>query len=217
MSSYQYDRLSGQYRDLSTGRYVGRPTIQAEVSKEAASLRQLLRDKAQAMLSGNTDVFDFQLSAAQAIKESSLRMAIFAKGGKDNMDGDDYLRVGRSLKAQYKLLHRFGKSIAAGELTEKQIIQRAGQYANSSTSAYYEAERVGRAQSGFNVAKRELDSQAQHCASCLQYSTDGKWLPIDQVVPSGVDCECGGHCKCRVNYKVISYLGAANLADLIGV
>jgi hypothetical protein len=167
------------------------------------------------MLNNSTDVFDFQIAAARAIKDSSLRMAIFAKGGKGNMDSNDYLRVGRSLKAQYRRLEKFGRAIANGELTEKQIVQRAGQYANTSTSAYYEAERVGRAQSGFNAAKRELDGQARHCPSCLRYSTDGQWLPIDQVVASGVDCECGGHCKCRVTYKVIPYLGAANLSDLI--
>ena len=37
--------------------------------------------------------------------------------------------------------------------------------------------------------------------NCITYNTNGKWLPIDQVIPPGTLCTCHGRCRCFIRYR----------------
>lgn len=203
----EYDIRSGQYRSKETGRYVSRSVVLSEVGNENDRLKVRLAGHARVFITGKIDLREFQVRIAEDLKASGIRMAALASGGTKRIGRDRYLAIGRELQDQYRRLAKFGRAIADGKLTEKQIIQRARQYSNSSTKIFYDAEKRAKISSGFNAAKRELDPQAIHCASCLRYSTNGKFFPVEQVVAPGTGCECRGNCRCRIVYRFIPFVG----------
>lgn len=196
-----YDASAAQYRDIDTGKFISRDRVVETAQAETTRLKVRCLGHARVLLSGKVELAEYQARVAQDLKASIIRNTILGAGGKDRVVAVQYLAAGRQLKEQYKLLDKFARDIADGKLTEKQILARTGQYANAATVAYYEAEKFDRQRIGFNAAMRSLDPQAKHCKSCLRHHTNGQWLSIELVVPSGVDCECRGNCRCRVQYK----------------
>lgn len=51
-----------------------------------------------------------------------------------------------------------------------------------------------------------------NCPSCPNYEQRTP-VPIDQIVPIGADCECGGRCRCQVAYVRIPNLSTG--VDLV--
>lgn len=211
----KYDQRAGQYRNLETGRFVSRQGVLSEVGKEGDRLKFRLAGHARVLVSGKIDLREFQIRIADDLKASSIRMTGLASGGVKRIQRNQYLSIGRELQDQYRRLAKFGRDIADGKLTEKQIIQRARLYSNASTKVFFDAEKFVKSQTGFNAAKRDLDPQAQHCPSCLSYSTNGRFLPVNQVVAPGANCECRGNCRCRITYRIIPFIGTTPLSELI--
>lgn len=198
---HEFDTKSGRYRDTTTGKFVARNIVIGHALSESDRLRVRLQGHARVLLSNKISVGEFQTRVAIDLKLSVIRNTILGAGGKSNTTTNQYLAAGRLLKEQYQLLGKFGKAIADVTLSAKQIIQRVGQYSNAATTAYYLAEKSGRQRYGFKQAIRSLDSQSQHCEDCVYYATGGRWLSIDKVIPPGVDCKCGGNCRCRIEYR----------------
>lgn len=203
-----YDARAGQFRG-DNGRFVPRAEVLRLVDAEVARTQTRLKGHARLLAGGKIDIAEFQTRTAEDVKLSHLRMAAFAAGGTKQLTPTHYGTAGAELKRQYKYLDGFGKAISAGTLTEKQLLARAQSYALSSRTAFFKSEKVTRGKNGFNQAKRSLDSQAQHCPSCLRYSTGGRWRYITDVIEPGVACECQSRCKCTIVYRV------ANLSDAL--
>jgi hypothetical protein len=195
-----YDRRTGQFHG-GDRRFVARAEVLRLADAEAARLETRLSGHARLLTQNKISVPEFQLRMAEDIKLSHLRMAAFGAGGEKQLTPRHFGTAGQELKRQYKYLQGFGDAVAQGELSEKQILSRAKSYGMSARTAFFKAEKVTRQDNGAREAKRSLDSQARHCSSCLGHSTGGLWLPIDQVVAPGVDCECQSRCRCRVAYR----------------
>ena len=192
----QFDPKSYKYRNVETGQYVSNNEVQRVITGEVNRLSVRLKGHARLLVSGKIDIAEFQTRAALSLKESHLRNAIVGAGGKSNVSSIVYGKVGAELKKQYGYLSGFGEAIAVGELSERQIIARAASYAASSRTSFYHAEFTSRGTLGF-YAKRLLDPQSQHCESCINYQRL-EWTLISLIVPPGVNCQCGGRCRCRL-------------------
>lgn len=201
-----YDRRAGQFRG-NDGRFVAKAEILRLVDGEAARLEVRLQGHARLLTSNRITVSEFQTRMAEDIKLSHLRMASFGAGGEKQLTPRQFGLVGAELKKQYKFLGNFGQDIAAGRLSEKQILARAKLYGRSPAISFYNSERVARVENGFNQAKRLLDPQAAHCAECITYATG--WTDAREVVPPGTNCSCGGRCKCRLLYRRLNEMIAA--------
>ncbi len=195
----QFDPRTHRYRDEQTGRFVPYSNVLRLVDEEQNHLAVRLKGHARLLVSGHIEVPEFQARMAQSLKESHLRMAALGGGGFKQLTNRHYGNVGAELKRQYGFLQGFGEDLAAGNLSEKQILHRASLYAASTRSSFNKAEFTSRGKQGF-YAKRFLDPQSQHCAQCiaLQVLT---WTRLDQVTPPGVDCDCGGRCRCRLVFQ----------------
>jgi hypothetical protein len=199
----QFNPKSGRYHDES-GSFVARSEILRLLDSEAARLEIRLQGHARLLANGKLNVAEFQERMAVDLKLSHLRSGMLAAGGKEQMDARRYGAVGAELKRQYKYLAGFGTAIANGELSEKQIINRAKMYGISTRVAFFKVEKVSRKDVGVTEAKRDLDSSAKHCPSCLRHSTYGKFVSVDEITPPGTDCECQARCRCRVVYRKLS-------------
>ncbi|MBW4598906.1 MAG: hypothetical protein KME29_04660 [Calothrix sp. FI2-JRJ7] len=175
----------------------------AEVLKladeEVNRLEVRLQGHARLLNSGKIGIGDFQERMASSLKESHLRMAMLGAGGKKGMNPQQYGYVGQQLRRQYEYLYKFGKTLEGATLTEAQILRRAKSYAKSANIAFRQAEFQARGRVGF-YAKRLLDPQARHCTECISYQVL-TWTLISQIVAPGVNCSCGGRCRCRVVFR----------------
>ncbi len=169
------------------------------VDTEVSRLEVRLKGHARLLTQGKIDIAEFQTRMALSLKESHLRNAAIGAGGVTNLTPVHYGKVGAGLKKQYKFLHGFGEDLAEGKLTPKQAIRRAGSYAKSAKTSFFEAEFTSRGKVGF-YAKRLLDAQSRHCQSCISYQRL-QWTLIQLVTPPGTDCECGGRCRCRLIFR----------------
>jgi hypothetical protein len=152
------------------------------------------------LINGRIDIPEFQRRMAGDMKASAIRMAALGAGGVEGLGNRHYGKVGSELKKQYKFLAGFGNALANG-LTEKQVLQRAGQYSRQSAISFHAAQQITKEGEGFTEGRRSLDGQAQHCAHCPGYSTNGQWVPIYQIIPPGTSCDCGGRCRCKVDFR----------------
>lgn len=196
--SVQYDRRTAQYRNPQTGRFVPRATILKLVDEESDRLSTRMKALARLLTDGKIDLQTFQRRAADDIKTSAVRMGIFASGGKSQTPQSVYGAIGQELRSQYSFLAKFGEDLAAGKLTKEQAIARAGLYGGASRTAFHQAEKVARKREGFKLAKRVLDASSQHCAECIQHSTNGEYVPIESIVPVGSRCSCFSRCRCAI-------------------
>ncbi|MEH1785591.1 MAG: hypothetical protein V7L23_08365 [Nostoc sp.] len=198
---YQFDPSSHRYRDSKTGRFVKVADVMRLIDAEVNRLEVRLKGHARLLASGKIDIAEFQTRMAQSLKESHLRNAAVGAGGVKQFTPTHYGKVGAELKKQYKFLNGFGKDLAEGKLTPDQAIRRAGSYAQSARTSFFEAEFTSMGKVGF-YAKRLLDAQSRHCGACISYQRL-TWTLIQNVIPPGVDCECGGRCRCRLVFRKV--------------
>jgi hypothetical protein len=195
-----YDKTTGQYRDK--GKAVPQSALDLAIAGEALRLKTELRIKATALTEGRITFEQWQESTAKGLKDSHIRMAVIASGGKSNTVANSYLIAGRNLKSEYENLRNFAKDIKDGNLSKAQIVARVQLYSNSIYRTYYETYHFQKVErEGFTLAKRDLDPFAKHCPDCPGHATGGKFIPAKQVTPKGVDCACRGNCRCRLTYK----------------
>jgi hypothetical protein len=138
---------------------------------------------------------------AHDMKLSAIRMSALGAGGAEGLSNRHYGKAGSELKKQYKYLKSFGETLSKEGLTEAQLLQRAGQYSRQSAISFHASQQITKEEEGFTEGRRSLDEQSRHCADCPSYNTNGEWIPISQIVPTGTRCKCGGRCRCRVDFR----------------
>lgn len=195
-----YDRVSGRYRG-SDGKFVSRATVLRLVDQESDRLATRMKAHARLLTDGRIDIPEFQKRAAEDLKLSAIRSTILGSGGRSLTSSAAYGSTGRLLREQYQFLSGFARDLADGKLSKAQAIARAASYGPSTKTAFHAAEKIAKRRENFIEAIRDLDAAAKHCSSCLRYSTNGLWIPIEQVVMPGVNCECFHYCRCRVRFR----------------
>jgi hypothetical protein len=139
----------------------------------------------------------FEEQIAIALKASTLYAYSVAANGKPTQS--HWGSSGWHLRTQYAALHDFAVQIKNGEVSEKQLRSRVDRYAASIRVAANRSEKITQIRSGKVYATRVLDVQAKHCPECPGYATS-KPVPIDKIIPTGVNCSCRERCRCRVIY-----------------
>lgn len=196
-----YSSSTGQYRDLSTGRFVRRTEVMKFVDREIERTKVQLQGHTRLLIGDRINMAEWQVRMAETLKASHIRMGALGSGGVENLNSRKYGAIGYQLRQQYEYLSKFSLDVAEGWLTPKQALVRSGLYATSIKLSFNRCEQLTKQEEGFRTARRGLDPQANHCASCINYSTRGQWMPIDQVVLPGVACECGQFCKCPIEFS----------------
>ena len=189
---------------------MARSVVLKHIDRQGRRTKTYMQREAKKLIDGNISLSQFQTLMMEELKRSHLRMGLLAAGGKDGTSKSNYGTMGNRLKEEYQYLRNFVNAIASGELSEKRIIYRSGLYANSSAAAFYKSEQISRIENGATLAKRDLDPNSHHCPDCPALSTNGQWLPIDQVTPPTRNCTCKSKCRCTIAYK---YTSNASLSD----
>ena len=214
---FEFERTSGRYRDLSSGKFVGRGVILRHVDRQSNFLSRTLQLHAIALTEGQISLGEFQRRMMHDLKRSHIRLAALGSGGKLGLNNRIYGASGQRLKEEYGYLRNFVRAIHKGELSSSQIINRARLYGKSSKSAFHKAEQIKRAENNAVWGWRRLDPNANHCPECPNYATKG-YVLLSQIVPIGFQCSCRGNCRCSIVYKYSSRLSLEQkgiLADTV--
>ena len=152
-----YDKVTGQYRDK--GKAVSQADLDLAIAGEVLRLKKELEIKATALTQGRITFEQWQESTAKGLKDSHIRMAIVASGGKSNTVANSYLIAGRNLKSEYEKLRGFAQDIKDGNLSKAQIVARAQLYSASIYRTYYETYHFQKVErEGFTLAKKRFRS-----------------------------------------------------------
>ena len=213
----KFDRDAGVYRE-DDGAIVPRAKVLAELEKASMGLERRLEESMSKLVVSELartanpqkwersrnkyTIADFQKEAKQLIKDATMQMALLGAGGRESADARIYGTAGAQLKKNYQALSRLGEQLANGELTTAQAIDRARRASGGTRQAFHRAEQIQRARDGFTEGWRRLAPGFRHCPSCPGYETGG-WVPIADIVPVGMGCECGGRCKCQVSFRKV--------------
>lgn len=171
------------------------------VRSEVKQNEQKFEKLANRLISGNISFQQWQESMSNLIRRSHVNMARLGRGGKDNTFAYHYLVTGNDLRTiHYPALRQFAEQIANGELSEKQIIARAKLYGSASKNSFEVARLSLYEDSLTTMGRRRLGACKDHCPDCLFYASQG-WLPIAQIIPPGVNCQCRMNCCCSVEVR----------------
>lgn len=197
LSDVTFDPRTGRYRSPYGG-FLSQADMKLIIRGERQRLERNLLFKAEQLLKGK-DLGDWERSVAHELKLFVIQATILGAGGKDNTTAKHYGLAGAELRRQYRFLDKFANAIYRRELSEAQIKQRTKQYANTIIIAYNQAEKASKKVEEWE-GMRVTSPTAKHCRQCPNYRTFG-WVGIDEIVPVGVACDCGGNCECFVAYR----------------
>lgn len=196
----KWDKKAGQYRYTDTKRFVSREAFLSITRRQISYSEKQIADLNNKLVKGEISLRRWQSDFAQNLKSLHIRQAIVTKGGVDRMTDADFLRVGRSLKTEYRYLKDFAKDIKAGKLSEAQIKARSKLYLENSRGQIHRFEEVAAKKKGYQFMRRFLGRTDRHCTDCLSYAALGIQR-IGTIPLPTEDCACRARCKCRVEYS----------------
>lgn len=220
-----YDPRSGRYRS-EFGGFLSAVDVRSVVEGEVNRLNTRLQTINDALLTNAIPLSLWEEAIAAQVKQSHLRVTALGVGGDEALRRSPLARryfgvAGRNLRDVYASIRRLGDRIENGDLTEAQIRDRVNRLGNTVIPAHGRAQLLTRiAQQGHNEGARRLDVNVKnHCAQCPGHQRLD-WVPIDQIVPVGHACDCGGYCHCTVRTRfnpklAISQLGETSIADIM--
>lgn len=198
-SRYQYDEASGRYRSRTTGRFVSRAAVRAEldrvIERNASAMQTLGRQLQERTIS----VARFELQMRERIKAMHMASAAAARGGWGQMSPSANGKVGRELRDQYAYLRRFAREVVSGtQRRDGTLLARINLYARAARSTY-EATRVDdMGVRGFDEYRSVLHP-ADHCGECVAEAEKG-YQPLGTLTPVG-DRECRQNDRCTWEFR----------------
>lgn len=136
MPAYRYETASRRFRDVETGRFVSRRTI--DRARDEMLDRSMARVDAltTSMQSGQITRFDWWIAMRAEIKQVRIAEYLLARGGRNAMTQSDWGTIGAEIRRQYQYLDRFFAEISQGTVSESETAARARLYVAGSNASY---------------------------------------------------------------------------------
>ena len=204
LNETEYDLATGSY--IRNGQLVPNAEIKQILELEQQRVTRQFEDATTEYLDGDITVEEWERRIIDEQKTAGIIAVLFALGGiaflMSNRNRGVILRgVGDRLRASGKGVSGFGTLLSNGDRSPKRLKAYVRYKARDIRPTFNSVAHEGRKLAGYNEGRRFLDpSVVKHCESCPGYERR-EWVPIDEIVPVGVDCECAGRCKCWVQYR----------------
>lgn len=198
-----------RYRNLTTGRFVGRIEIANLVNgivdrtdNPVSALNTMLEDK-------RLNAADWKTGFARQIKNAYIQQAELAAGGRAQMTPQLWGMVGGTVREQYRYLDDFAKQVANGQLTPAQIEARTKMYVNSSREAFWRVKDAKARSEGMTQEKWNAKGDDSTCEPCADADAMG-WQPIGTFAQPGsgrvrnsppTHCQGLTNCRCEKEYR----------------
>jgi hypothetical protein len=197
-SEWSYDPRTGRYRGRN-GRFLSRASVLRIIDTRIASLEADVMNLGNQLIDGAIDLPTWQRRFAELIKLLNIQAFVLGAGGIDRLNNADYLKVARLLKSEYKYLAQFAKDIAAGQVTQGQLLARMQLYVRKTRGAYWAGMNEAMRKQGYRFMQRFLAPDAEHCPECPTYAAKGK-VRIGELPLPTEKCTCKANCRCSVEF-----------------
>lgn len=167
-TKWAFDQRVKRYRNLESGKYIARATINRMRDDFADKARAKIGGLAASLADKSLSVQAWEVAMREAVKTAIGAQYVYGRGGLNNMEQADWGRAGSMTKEAYGYLRGFAEQIAAGELSEKQINARSALYLNSTVNAY---ERGRAASFGIALPVYPADGGTACMANCVTGDT----------------------------------------------
>lgn len=206
---------NGRYRNQDTGRFVSRANINGLLESQIQSAESRLQDLATAFYEGKIAPAVFVEQVCNEERRLALQNSALAVGGFDRLGFADYGRAGQMLRGEYQRIIGTARDVQAGTVTLPQLLQRMKGYAGDARVLYFQTQRNQArtaAEGKTLIQRRMLAADAQHCADCETYYSNG-WQPMGALPGPGEACQCRGNCRCSLIEREVP---TEDLAEWIG-
>lgn len=179
-----------KYVDLATGRYVGSGQIEdllrGFVKGSETRLELYGMQYANGQLSGR----EFYELMSREVKVVTNANTALARGGWGQVSQADWGRNGYLMRSEYERIRQLVADKEAGLITNAQLIQRSGLYANTAYGRYWEIETEQRAAQGFQGEQVKTVGDDRVCPECLGAEARGVQPLGTFTVPLHPGCRC---------------------------
>jgi hypothetical protein len=200
---FAWDRRSQRYRITSgagRGSFISREAVDNLTEQYIEASKVEIDSITNQLLNGEIGTFTWERAIAQQIKDINVNSYALGRGGFNQLDSRDLGLIGSRIRSEYGYLREFSREIAAGQLSEAQILDRVSMYVDAAAKF----EELGRNEShraeGFDEERRIAVDDGQSCSPCLDYANQG-WQPIGTLPNRGQDCDCRSRCRCWKEYR----------------
>lgn len=196
---FVWDKKSGRYRYLDTGKFVGKDAVAYLTRKNIDLVQQELNFIKDQTIAGKMTLTEFQSITARNIKTLHIQQAILARGGSANFTSADRARVSAILQQESDRIIGITQKLKDGTLSKAQFSAQYNTFAKKSQISFEESVMQNNIENGMVAMRRLLGVTDKHCQSCLNYAARGI-QPIGTLPLPMQACECRSNCKCRVVY-----------------
>lgn len=194
MPEYSFVNSAQRWRNMDNGQWVSESTVESVMRQQVTNSFAELEDLTNRMYSGSITVGQWQQSVAGVLSDVHLSQAMFAAGGRANMNPTKWGRVGGTLADEYRHLANFAQQIAAGDVSQAQALARIKQYGRASQQSYwreYAANTTGLLYWDLGVA--------EHCPDCLILNANSPYtVQTLPTYPAAGATQCKGNCQCNL-------------------
>lgn len=195
---FGYDRPSGRFRDLTSGRFVAEREVRDAVDRTADLASRRMGEAAARFRAGQITADAWLSEYLALIKSSQIAAALAAHGGRQNMTPQAYGYLGYQIKVQY----RYARQMVADVLDGRQRLNgrldaRARLYGQAARTTYTDVRRRESAAAGM-AWERNVLGVSEHCRQCVEQTERG-WVPIGSLLPPGRRT-CRSNCRCSLAY-----------------
>lgn len=220
---WTYDPGAGHYVRRN-GRVLDDQDLKSIMLLFVLSEEHELEDAAESMVRGDVTVEQWQLNAAQIVKDTYTASALVAAGGADRIEPADVTAIigkpetdetpGTGLTDALERLDEFGKQVISHDAGDSPVvIRRAGLYAKPANHTFEVIYQVAQGRrkglDGNTLVLQErniLEPGAEHCTNseftdgCWELTNAG-WVEYGSMsLPGERTCKYG--CKCHMQYRV---------------
>lgn len=135
-SGWGFDVKAKRYRDLSSGKFLGKKSVVAIRDAVVAAATADARALAERAVRGEITTDEFRAGMRVALRNAHVAEYALGRGGVNAMTPSDFGKVGRALRDQYAYLNRFALEIEAGMLSEAQAAARASTYTGAGVTSF---------------------------------------------------------------------------------
>lgn len=179
-----------KYVDLQTGRYVSQTAIQDLLRGYTQSAEARMELLGLQYANGGLTGREFYEAMTREVKLVTNANTALARGGWAQVTPSDWGRNGYLLRTEYERLRQLVSDREAGLITNAQLTQRAGLYANTAYGRYWELETERQAAAGIAAEKLVTVGDDRVCPECQAAEARG-WQPLGTwTIPLHVGCRC---------------------------
>jgi hypothetical protein len=190
MADWQFDESSRRYRDAASGKFVSASSERAIRDDYSARKQADIATVAGRVAAGDLAVADWERAMQRSIRELHANEFAFGRGGRRQVTEQEWQQLGAVATEQERYLRDFAAAIARGELTEKQIANRASMYGDAATTSYHRGKAA--TYDGLRLPAQPGDGGTACVSRCLCAwqvdETDGEW-EATWVLDGGEHCD----------------------------